>query len=73
MFVGHNMTRPLQSKSMLRILLPGCKRKILFTVSLNFSPDSPHPTAKFASLEIKFSCFRLGREISTYSKHTLYG
>jgi len=25
-----------------------CKRKILFHASLNFSPDYPYPTAKFA-------------------------
>jgi len=53
---------------MLRFSLPGCKRKILFSAALNFSPDRPHPTAKFALPKIKFSRFRLGRKNSTCSK-----
>ena len=39
-------------KSMLSFSLPGCKRKILFSAALNFSPDRPHPTAKFALLRL---------------------
>jgi hypothetical protein len=55
------------TKSLSRIPSIGYKRQILFHTSptlrvrgklLNFSPDCPHPTAKFASSETIFARFR---------------
>jgi len=36
---------------MLRFYLLGYSRKISFVTALNFSPDYPYPTAKFALLQ----------------------
>jgi hypothetical protein len=53
---------------MLGILLIGCSRQMLFYPSLNFSPDCPHPAAKFASSKTTFARLRLIIKTPTCSK-----
>ena len=48
----------------------GYKRKILFHAALNFSPDYPYPTAKFALPETKFFHFRHSMKIQTCSNRS---
>ena len=47
---------------MLGIPLLACKWQILPHSALNFSPDCPHPAAKFALIEANFAHFRLQHE-----------
>ena len=62
----------VKDKSLFGIPLLACKWQILSCISLNFSPNCPHWTAKFTSFGIKFARFRHNMKIQTSSKKMLY-
>jgi len=59
---------PRNALEHVEFFIAGLQTKNFIQPSLNFSPDCPHPTAKFALPEIKFFCFRLSMKNSTCSK-----